>query len=50
MATADPGSGPVSLFGVRNKLQNKVNSLRNNGIILHSKKSYLVYQSRNYTF
>ena len=28
MATADPGSGPVSLFGVSNKLQNKVNSFR----------------------
>ena len=28
MATADPGSGPVSLFGVNNKLQNKVNSFR----------------------
>ena len=25
MATADPGSGPDSLFGVNNKLQNKVN-------------------------
>ena len=28
MATADPGSGPVSLFGVSTKLQNKVNSFR----------------------
>ena len=28
MATADPGSGPVSLFGVSNKLQSKVNSFR----------------------
>ena len=28
MATADPGSGPVSLFGVSNKLQNKMNSFR----------------------
>ena len=28
MATADPGSGPASLFGVTNKLQNKVNSFR----------------------
>ena len=28
MATADPGSGPVSLFGVSNKLQIKVNSFR----------------------
>ena len=28
MATADPGSGPVSLLGVNNKLQNKVNSFR----------------------
>ena len=28
MATADPGSGPVSLFGKSNKLQNKVNSFR----------------------
>ena len=28
MATADPGSGPVSLFGVNNKLQSKVNSFR----------------------
>ena len=28
MATADPGSGPASLFGVSNKLQNKVNSFR----------------------
>ena len=28
MATADPGSGPISLFGVSNKLQNKVNSFR----------------------
>ena len=28
MATADPGSGPVSLFGMSNKLQNKVNSFR----------------------
>ena len=28
MATADPGSGPVGLFGVSNKLQNKVNSFR----------------------
>ena len=28
MATADPGSGPDSLFGVSNKLQNKVNSFR----------------------
>ena len=28
MATADPGSGPVSSFGVSNKLQNKVNSFR----------------------
>ena len=28
MATADPGSGPVSLFGVSNKLQNKLNSFR----------------------
>ena len=28
MATADPGSGPVSLFGVSNKLQNKVNSFK----------------------
>ena len=28
MATADPGSGPASLFGVSNKLQNKMNSFR----------------------
>ena len=28
MATADPGSGPASLFGVSNKLQSKVNSFR----------------------
>ena len=28
MATVDPGSGPVSSFGVSNKLQNKVNSFR----------------------
>ena len=28
MATADPGSGPVSLFGVRNKLQSKMKSFR----------------------
>ena len=28
MATADPGSGPVSLFGLNNKLQSKVNSFR----------------------
>ena len=28
MATADPGSGPVSLFGVSNKLQSKVNAFR----------------------
>ena len=28
MATADPGSGPVSLFEVRSKLQSKVNSFR----------------------
>ena len=28
MATADPGSGPVSSFGVSNKLQSKVNSFR----------------------
>ena len=28
MATADPGSGPVSLFGVSNKLQSKLNSFR----------------------
>ena len=28
MATADPGPGPVSLFGVSNKLQSKVNSFR----------------------
>ena len=28
MATADPGSGPASLFGVNNKLQSKVNSFR----------------------
>ena len=28
MATEDPGSGPVSLFGVSNKLQSKVNSFR----------------------
>ena len=28
MATADPGSGPVSLFEMSNKLQSKVNSFR----------------------
>ena len=28
MATADPGSGPDSLFGLSNKLQSKVNSFR----------------------
>ena len=28
MATADPGSGPDSSFGVSNKLQNKLNSFR----------------------
>ena len=28
MATADSGSGPVSLFGVSDKLQSKVNSFR----------------------
>ena len=28
MATADPGSGPISLFGVNNKLQSKLNSFR----------------------
>ena len=28
MATADPGSGPASLFGVSTKLQSKVNSFR----------------------
>ena len=28
MATADPGSGPVSIFGVSDKLQSKVNSFR----------------------
>ena len=28
MATADPGFGPASLFGVNNKLQSKVNSFR----------------------
>ena len=28
MATADPGSGPASLFGVSDKLQSKVNSFR----------------------
>ena len=35
MATADPGSGP-SLFGVSNKLQNKVNSFRE---VIERKKS-----------
>ena len=36
MVTADPGSGPVSLFGVSNKLQNKVNSFRE---VIEKKKS-----------
>ena len=36
MATADPGSGPVSLFGVSNKLQNKMNSFRE---VIERKKS-----------
>ena len=36
MATADPGSGPASLFGVSNKLQNKVNSFRE---VIERKKS-----------
>ena len=36
MATADPRSGPVSLFGVNNKLQSKVNSFRE---MIEGKKS-----------
>ena len=36
MATADPGSGPASLFGVSNKLQNKMNSFRE---VIEKKKS-----------
>ena len=36
MATADPGSGPVSLFGVSDKLQSKLNSFRE---VIERKKS-----------